>query len=230
MVPIFMLTTLSKGLIIMSVLAKADNFNPSVNAVKLSSLLKKIHNGPAFCDNGSIITLIKHRFKKTKNFPKGIDLNILKLRIGELENAKPLFTTATHRDLNPNNIMMEHGELKTIDFENSGQDDPFFDVATVCIFNFSNPKYENEFLRHYFGRPVTGLERSHLNKMKRVAYLFYGLEILSKISPQSINQKVISMDFNEAFKALKKGNLSLDREGDILILAKSMLTKALERH
>ncbi len=39
-----------------------------------------------------------------------------------------------------------------IDFENAGQEDPTFDLATVSLFNFRGKNLERNFLKAYFGK------------------------------------------------------------------------------
>jgi thiamine kinase-like enzyme len=208
---------MNKEEIVMSFLQTSEEkLDPKTKALKLADLLKSIHNGPKFCDHPPIIEKIKSVFVKTKTYFNDTETQKFVSMIAELENLKPFKKTATHRDLNPNNIIFSGGNFKVIDFEDSGQNDSFFDIATIIVFNFENTHYEQEFLKHYFGRNPSQKEIVHLNIMKKAVFLCYGLDIM------------LPINFYKALEEFEKGYLSLANNEHLLMLAKSMLNMAIE--
>ncbi len=218
-----------KGKIVMSFLqGPKKKLDQTTKASKLAYLLKSIHNGPEFCDHTPIIEKIKSVFVKVKTYFNDSETQKFISMITELEKVKPFKKTATHRDLNPNNIIFSDGNFKVIDFEDSGQDDPFFDIATIIIFNFGNTPYEQEFLKYYFDRNPSQEEIEHLNIMKKAVFLFYGFDLMLRVPTQTINKNVRSVNFYKALEEFEKGQLSLENKDHLLILAKSMLNMAME--
>lgn len=217
------------GKIIMSFLqGSKEQLDPSVKASKLADLLRSIHSEPNFCDHIPIIEKVKSVFAKVKDYFNDSEKQKFVSMIAELERVKQFKKTATHRDLNPNNIIFSDGKFRVIDFEDSGQDDPFFDIATIIVFNFENTPYEQRFLKHYFGRNPFQEEIAHLHAMKKLILLVYGFDLILKIPPQTISKTSRSMDFYKILEGVKKGQLSLENNEHLLILAKSMLSMAME--
>jgi len=218
-----------KGKIVMSFLLDSkEKLDQTTKASKLAHLLKSIHNGPKFCDHIPIREQIKNLLLKAKTHFNDSETSKFLSIIAKLEKVKSFKKTATHGDLNPNNIIFSGGNFKVIDFEDAGQDDPFFDIATIIVFNFENTLYEQEFLKHYFGRNPSRKEIVHLNIMKKAVFLFYGFDLMLRVSTQTINKNVRSMNFYKALEEFEKGYLSLANNEHLLILAKSMLNMALE--
>lgn len=54
-----------------------------------------------------------------------------------------------HHDLNPKNIIFKNQNIKIIDWEYSGLNDRFFDLASICIEFSLNKKQEELFLKYY---------------------------------------------------------------------------------
>src|SRR5438445_2212817 len=138
--------------IIMSFLeATEETIDPAAKAFKMAELLKKIHNGPAFGERESLVHQGNRLLARVTMYPKGVDKNIIVSIVNKLAAFPIVNKSPIHGDLNPNNILLVNGEYKVIDFENAGQDDPLFDVATILLYNFANTPYESEFLHYYFG-------------------------------------------------------------------------------
>ena len=217
-------------IIIMSFLEKSEEkIDSSTKAFKMAELLKKIHNGPLFSEHELMIEQIKKKFLATVDrYPKGIDKEKILSIINEIEKIKLVKKVPVHSDLNPNNIIFVNGEYKVIDFENAGQDDPFFDVATIILYNFSNALDEAEFLQHYFGRTPLREELIHINAMKQAVCIFNGLTHLLRIQPQIISQAGEPIDFYELLDAYNQGKLSMEDKGNVLKVAQSLLKMAID--
>ena len=56
----------------------------------------------------------------------------------------------SHNDLNPQNIIFNKNTIKLIDWEYSGLNDRYFDLASVCVEFVFNIKDEKVFLEAYF--------------------------------------------------------------------------------
>ncbi len=171
---------LAKGQIMIEFLEQSSEpVDPESKALQLAQLLRSIHDGPKFCYNVPIIKIIKSVFYRIKQFPAPIDKEKIARLIAFLEQIQPLQRTATHRDLNRLNIMFTQSGYKVIDFEGAGFDDPFFDIATIILFNFKDGVYEPAFLHYYFSRDPSQEELQHLGYMKKATALFYGCAIIA---------------------------------------------------
>lgn len=150
----------------------------------LSDALKKLHNGPPFPKTIS-------RIQEIRNVGAKIQLpELVQEALALLEKADgPLQKTVTlrpcHNDLNPNNILFSGKEIRIIDWEGSGMGDPFFDLAAVVLFLFSEPKEEDLFLKSYFGKAPTQAQKNRFFVIKQVALCFYGISLLQASSGET---------------------------------------------
>lgn len=215
--------------IIMSFLeGSEETIDPATKAFKMAELLKKIHNGPAFGERESLVYQGNRLLARVAMYPKGVDKDKIVSIVNKLAAFPIVNKSPIHGDLNPNNIFFVNGEYKVIDFENAGQDDPFFDVATVIIYNFGDTPYEAEFLKYYLGHIPSKEEIIHLNAMKQAVCIFNGLTLISRIQPQIIQQAGKPIDFYELLNAYKQGKLPLEDERNVLKVAQGMLKIAID--
>ena len=121
-----------------------------VDLVNLAQLLKKLHS-ISLCETPmniekmftSISKDLEEAFENIDKYPKEYVL--------------------CHNDLNPHNILFSK-DIKLIDWEFSGVNDRYFDLASVCV-EFDLPtKDESYFLSAYFER------ESEINRDKHNAY------------------------------------------------------------
>lgn len=71
----------------------------------------------------------------------------------------------THHDLNPKNILFHHHKIKFIDWEYSGINDRYFDLATISAEFKLTLKEERYFLQRYFqNHTKPNLKKLHLYK------------------------------------------------------------------
>lgn len=219
---------IDQGKILMSFLKNhQEDMDLSIKAFKMAELLKKIHHGPALYNHELMVDRIKKMFPHVTTYPKDIDKEKILSIINKLEATKTTHLSPIHGDLNRSNIIFVDGEYKVIDFDNAGQDDPFFDLATVIIYNFDNTPYETEFLHYYFGHLPSKSEMIHLNEMKQAVGLYLGLNILLQIPPQIILQAGDPISLSQYFEARKQGKLQMN-ENTRLIFAQSMLKMAID--
>ena len=186
----------------------------------IGTALAKMHNGPAmpprkrfFEQVESEVHLIKGRtaFKGIVDRLEGLLPEIRKKMNPEWSLA------ACHNDLHTLNMIYTGSSVSIIDFADAGQDEPYYDLATVLQFNCSSPQEEKELLNGYFGRPMTAEESARLNLMKlvvRVRYTACSLEKLpNKAFPEAMERGVFKAltleDCSTATpQALKKQDLS----------------------
>jgi len=137
-------------------------------------------------------------------------------------------STFTHRDLNPNNIIMSGGTLLAIDFENAAQDDPYFDLATVGIFNLFTTQQEELFFNAYFGRAATPQEYAKYQDMKIAAYLFYGLSLIEKTPAARIDVVDDAELFIDVYTKIGQGTYDLSNPEHRRIFGLSLLRQAID--
>jgi thiamine kinase-like enzyme len=82
-----------------------------------------------------------------------------------------------HNDLNKYNLLFDT-KCYLIDWEAAGQEDPFFDLATICIEFISSSSQEDHFLLAYFGSKPTKVQEAKLLCMKQVSYGYLALHYL----------------------------------------------------
>lgn len=70
-----------------------------------------------------------------------------------------------HHDLNPKNIIFKNNSIKIIDWEYSGTNDRFFDLACVCV-EFSLNKNEEKILLNTYLRNYKKYHKTKLNHFK----------------------------------------------------------------
>lgn len=195
----------------------------------LVDALKTMHNGPALCDQTSIIDQTIALYNSIEAYPEMIDKNKIAILIQHISSLKGLPKTATHRDLHPNNIFFTDTGVKFIDFESAGQDDPFFDIASIIIFYQYSDALEKEFLTLYFGYELSKAEQEHLALMKKTVLLFYGLILLSKLPSvqKPINETILSLQ--ELLDKIASGSLSLEKEENVMHLSLAFLLEAINQ-
>lgn len=219
---------LDQGKIVVSLLENSHKpLDQHTQIFELAKALKRMHAGPAFCDHLSIMDQTKELYNKINYYPKGIDKNKISNLIGKISSFKSYPKTATHRDLNPNNIFFTKTGVKFIDFENAGQDDLFFDIASIIIFYQYDDNAEDTFLKLYFGHELSEEEYEHLTLMKKAVSLFYGLTLLSKspCAQYQFDNPIPSLQ--DILKKIAFGQFSLEKEENIIFLALAFLLNAI---
>ena len=220
---------IDKGKIVISFLENSNKIiDQQAQIFELANALRIMHNGPAFCDHLSIIDQTKALYDKINYYPEVIDKNKISNLISKISSFKSYSKTPTHRDLNPNNIFFTKTGVKLIDFENAGQDDPFFDIASIIIFYQYDHNAEETFIKLYFGHGLSEEEYEHLALMKKTVSLFYGLTLLSKLpySQHSFDKPIPSL--KEIFNKIASGQFSLEREENIMLLSLAFLLNAID--
>jgi len=80
-------------------------------------------------------------------------------------NREPKELVLTHHDLNPRNILFHNQKVKFIDWEYTGFNDRYFDLATIAAEYRLTQREEHYFLRSYFQNSTRiNLKKLHLYK------------------------------------------------------------------
>ena len=168
-----------KGYLIMEYIKKDDDKNQITSLERYSALgtaLYKMHNGEPFPDEGMHIFERINRdillLKERKSFESVANQLAKMMKNVEKNNASSLQMKAPcHNDLHPGNMIYSNGVYKIVDFGDAIQDDPYFDIATVIVFNCFSSEQEDVILKEYFGRQITSDEKSKLITMKQAVYI-----------------------------------------------------------
>lgn len=103
----------------------------------LASTLRKLHK----------IKIRTKRYRLKNDFKPKHTKALTALK--KLQNEPKEFVL-THHDLNPRNILFHKNRVKFIDWEYTGINDRYFDLATIAAEFKLTPKEERYFLRSYF--------------------------------------------------------------------------------
>ncbi len=144
----------------------------------LAHVLQKIHQGPALpIPNKTIFQRVYKTLNDISEYKDVLPLEKIENLIKIIEKVLALHMTLApcHNDLNPNNLLFLGNEFKVIDFESIGQQDPYFDVATVSIFFCFVAQTEDVLFKTYFGHEPTDQEKAKLFFMKQLVRMHYAL-------------------------------------------------------
>lgn len=122
--------------IIKSLVTKLKDFH-SLKDDTIFNPFNEIRNRIYLCDKHNI------------NLPNYINILIDKLNVLENDLSKDKLLGLCHNDLNPSNILITKTDLFIVDYELSGMNDIFFDLATIAwLINNDSRKI---LLKEYFG-------------------------------------------------------------------------------
>lgn len=160
----------------------------NANIEALAKTISKLHQGPQFNNFVSVIEIARDDEKSIK----GKNLKIITEASGRLnEIEKTLESQLTrkpcHNDLNPNNILFSDGKVILLDWELSGQQDPFFDIATIFILYAFEKKHEDVFLKAYFGHNPRQSDYKKLQLMKQLVMIYNGFAYLTISQAQGVS-------------------------------------------
>ena len=95
---------------------------------------------------------------------------------------EPRELVLTHHDLNPRNILFHQNKITLIDWEYTGVNDRYFDLATIASEFRLSPKEERYFLQRYFQNHT----RINLKKLRAYKELY---QILCSLWFENLEQK-----------------------------------------
>lgn len=136
----------------------------SFDVKNLALKIKKLHNISA---KTKVYDIKKDLQYYKKNLKDEKNQKLITQCFKSLNNLKKYKKelVLTHHDLNPKNIIFHNNSIKIIDWEYSGLNDKFFDLASVCVeFKFNKTK-EKLFLKKYLLN-YSKKDRTKLNHYK----------------------------------------------------------------
>lgn len=182
----------SKGILVMEYLSTRKISEKDL--LPLAVLLQKIHKGNRF-DN--------YKYDPFKRIEDHIQLNQSKSRhilpLIEMEEIVKnihqilipyLIEVPCHNDLHLDNLMFLEKEVKAIDYMDAGQNDPYYDVATVAstAFVYANPLHEKVLFEAYLGYQPSAKEKAKLYLMKQIVLIKWALDALDRVSEDDISK------------------------------------------
>lgn len=219
------------GYIIMEFLSPEQHGISDIKKLEIAGiLLRAMHQGEKLPHSQSMFEQIQYLYEKNREkLNKIYDCTALERLLKEIEQYKIQWKDdqkPTHRDCNPNNILFSKEKLYLIDFENAAQDDPYFDLATIGIFQVFTPEHEQVLLDNYFERKPTDIEKNRYVFMKNVAFLYYALTILNRLPQEKYATKNEYIpEFSELIQKINEKKFDLQPEENRFMLALSMLNK-----
>ncbi len=185
-----------------------NQFSSSQRYQALGEALFKMHHGPKFPEKGdSIFEDIHSRIRKLK---KRTSFELIATRLEEMifdiqKNLSffPNNKASCHNDLHPGNLIFSGSSFKIIDFGDATQDDPYFDLATVIVFNCFQPEQEEAVLMSYFKRPIKPEEKAKLELMKQAVFICWATRGFLE-NGQAYDERIESKIASENFQSLLK--------------------------
>lgn len=168
--------------------------------------LHALHSGPRFAEEPTNIFTDVAVTAKGGDFKlmPSVSLDILNT-ISSLETVlkKHQISAPCHKELNGNNVLFDGKKIYFIDWEGSGNCDPFVDLAIASIFFIFNEKKEDLFLKSYFGATPTKEQKAHLYLMKQVCLCFYMFKSLRRVTGSAridLSKEQVNLDSFQSYK------------------------------
>ncbi|MCA0369993.1 MAG: phosphotransferase [Proteobacteria bacterium] len=223
------------GVILMEALEACDHhISATLRLQALAHALKTMHSGPAFCAHMPLQEQTKVLVKTTPRPLSSAQKRHIHAILETQRSFKDTLKTATHRDLNPNNIFVTQNGVKFIDFENAGLDDPYIDLAAVSLFYMMTHQEQTLLLSAYHGRRITEDDMVHLQWARRLVCVFQGLTLHQiaharaprENAPQPLRS---ALDLGTALTRVYEGKLVPTRSQDVRCVADAFLKEALNK-
>ena len=137
--------------------------------IKAGEILRRIHNSgkefassfdPLAAIDGYLAILDQEKYEKRYEGWDRIWENLQKLK--EAYKKNPPKQVPCHNDMLAENFMLEGDTMRVIDWEYSGMNDGYFDIACVCVENPLDDRCEDIFHRAYCGCEPSELEKARL--------------------------------------------------------------------
>lgn len=145
----------------------------SLRKSELKCIIKTIKKLHTIKTNTKVHSLQKDFKNYAKILKDKSSKMMIKESLIELKNVskKKKYQVTTHHDLNPKNILFKKGRVKILDWEYTGKNSLFFDLATVCVEFELSKKMQEKVLKHYFGK----IKKSHIQELKRFMKIYVNL-------------------------------------------------------
>ncbi len=133
-----------------------------------------------------------------------------------------------HSDLHGGNLIFLGNEFKAVDYEDAGQGDPYFDVATVASYFYSDSDHEKILIETYLGRQPSAAENAKFYLMKQVILLKWVFDWLKRVPAETIQKYglITAPTFIDFVKEIRSIDLSKPENG--LLVLKTFFSQILD--
>lgn len=168
--------------------------------------LHALHSGPRFAEESTNI------FTDVAVTAKGGDFKLMPSDALDILNTmsslesvlkKHQTTAPCHKELNGNNVLFDGKKIYFIDWEGSGNCDPFVDLAIASIFFIFSEEKEDHFLKSYFGTAPTKEQKAHLYLMKQICLCFYMFKSLRRVTGSAridLSKEQVNLESLQSYK------------------------------
>ena len=148
--------------------------------------------------------------------------------------APRLELTSCHNDLNFTNLLYDGEKTFFIDWEAAGQEDPFFDIATICNEFITNDADVLYFITQYFDGQPTSYQQEKVLFMRQISYCYLALHYLDHAANAGL---VLNQDYrlediptiNEWIQGHSAGKYYLKNADDYLLYAMTKVKASFEQ-
>src|ERR1700722_5491214 len=149
--------------------------------------LKTIHQNSQWLPPFDQFDKIHSGLKMNQKHYSDLNLDEISQKVEEIERliAQCHFSQSPcHNDLHPGNLFYDvDGNIKIIDWGDTGLGDPLFDLARISIEFQFDAEQTTLFLHRYFERPPEDLEKAHFYLMQQVIIVQTGFALLDQKGP-----------------------------------------------
>jgi thiamine kinase-like enzyme len=182
---------------------------------ELAHLLQMIHCGEKFQGTYDVFRRINHTLQNNREECKShIPMQKIEETVGAIQQALAHHICAApcHNDLYGGNIVFAESGCRAIDYGDAGQNDPYYDMATVADY-FPSETKETFFLTTYLGRAPSSIEKAKLCLMKQVVLVKWMCDRLDNLTAEQMQQydKIKPLPKGEFFKVCFEGKLDLSK-------------------
>lgn len=148
--------------------------------------------------------------------------------------APHLELTSCHNDLNFTNLLYDGEKTFFIDWEAAGQEDPFFDIATICNEFITNDEDMAYFMSQYFNGIPSAYQQAKVFAMRQISYCYLALHFLDHAANAGLllNQNYPLDDIptiNEWIQGYSTGKYYLKSADDFILYAMTKIKGSLEQ-
>lgn len=120
--------------------------------------------------------------------------------------------TVSHNDVNPSNILWDGSRAWLIDWEVTGLNHPYYDLATLALFMRLEPEVAFQLAARHDGALLDERSRASFGALRQLAGLLAGLTFLSLVKDLSVRPAPLLSDapsLRSCYQALSTGELQL---------------------
>lgn len=172
----------------------------------LADVLRKIHSGPAYPTKLDLFDKMQETIATLT-----VEKQVTTIAWERIQKAitlihktlLPYLTSAPcHNEISPNNLIFFENKFKAIDYETAAQNDPYVDLATVCMHYCTSDEQENLFLSAYLNKThPSAKEKAKLYLMKQIVLIYGAIEALVFFPTMKLvyGNKNVNKDIYEKF-------------------------------